>query len=380
MQLPVEIENSVCVLLAKYGKKRYWVYRIVLLSVLLFVLSMPFIEVDITCQSRGIVRSMYDNVTLTSIVSGRVLSVNVKNNSSVRRGDTLVVLDSRNIIEQIRSHEFLLDELRCKVSDLGVLTCANPSVDSLSTIQYRKEWMEYVALQNDLRLKKRQRVREYERTRKAKQLGLVSDVEYCKMRDYVYDNMSDINVLKAQKLSNWQQTKQQLEEQLINIEGETQRLTAELSNYTIVSPISGTIMSSSQIQVNSYVPAGQPIAAVTPEDDLIVECYVEPANVGFVEIGQNVLLQLDAFNYNQWGMVEAVVYDIDKNVTLQDSKVFFIVRCKMKKHTLSLSNGYCVHVKKGMTLNGRFFVTRRSLWQLLFDKVDDWFNPKSSKA
>lgn len=380
MQLPVEIENSVCVLLAKYGKKRYWVYRIVLLSVLLIVLSMPFIEVDITCQSRGIVRSMYDNVTLTSIVSGRVISVNVKNNSPVSRGDTLVVLDSRNVIEQIRSHKVLLDELKCKVSDLGVLTRPNPSVDSLSTIQYRKEWMEYVALQNDLRLKKRQRVREYERTRKAKQLGLVSDVEYCKMRDYVDDNISDINVLKAQKLSNWQQTKQQLEEQLINIEGETQRLMAELSNYTIVSPISGTIMSSSQTQVNSYVPAGQPIAVVTPEDDLIVDCYVEPSNVGFVEIGQNVLLQLDAFNYNQWGMVEAVVYDIDKNVTLQDSKVFFIVRCKMKKRTLSLSNGYCAHVKKGMTLNGRFFVTRRSLWQLLFDKVDDWFNPKSSKA
>ena len=112
MQLPVEIENSVCVLLAKYGKKRYWVYRIVLLSVLLFVLSMPFIEVDITCQSRGIVRSMYDNVTLTSIVSGRVILVNVKNNSSVSRGDTLVVLDSRNVIEQIRSHKVLLDELK----------------------------------------------------------------------------------------------------------------------------------------------------------------------------------------------------------------------------------------------------------------------------
>jgi len=31
--------------------------------------------------------------------------------------------------------------------------------------------------------------------------------------------------------------------------------------------------------------------------------------------------------------------------------------------------------KKGMTLQARFIVTKRSLWQLLYDKVDDWANP-----
>ena len=29
-----------------------------------------------------------------------------------------------------------------------------------------------------------------------------------------------------------------------------------------------------------------------------------------------------------------------------------------------------------VTLTARFLITRRTLWQLLFDKVDDWFNPK----
>jgi HlyD family secretion protein len=28
-----------------------------------------------------------------------------------------------------------------------------------------------------------------------------------------------------------------------------------------------------------------------------------------------------------------------------------------------------------MTLRARFIVAERSLWQLLYDKVDDWMNP-----
>lgn len=376
MQLPTEIENSVCVLTAKYGRKQYWIYRIILLSVLLFIVSMPFVEIDVSCQSRGIIRSMYDNVSLTPIVNGRVLTVNLVNNSSVNKGDTLMVLDSRNIVEQINSQKSLADELTCKISDLRNLTKSSPSIDSLSTLQYKRELLEYIALQKNLKLKKKQKVREYERSRKAKQLGLVSDVEYCQMRDFVDDNISDFKVLKAQKLSNWQQTKQQLEEQLINLNGEIQRLTADLSNYVITSPISGTVVTSIQVQANSYVYAGQSLAIVSPETDLIVECYASPSDVGFLKIGQSVSLQFDAFNYNQWGMGKAVVYDIDKNITNQNGQIYFVIRCKLLSDTLTLNNGYSVRLKKGMSLNGRFLVTRRTLWQLLFDKVDDWFNPK----
>lgn len=319
---------------------------------------------------------MYDNVSLTPIVNGRVLTVNLVNNSSVNKGDTLMVLDSRNIVEQINSQKSLADELTCKISDLRNLTKSSPSIDSLSTLQYKRELLEYIALQKNLKLKKKQKVREYERSRKAKQLGLVSDVEYCQMRDFVDDNISDFKVLKAQKLSNWQQTKQQLEEQLINLNGEIQRLTADLSNYVITSPISGTVVTSIQVQANSYVYAGQSLAIVSPETDLIVECYASPSDVGFLKIGQSVSLQFDAFNYNQWGMGKAVVYDIDKNITNQNGQIYFVIRCKLLSDTLTLNNGYSVRLKKGMSLNGRFLVTRRTLWQLLFDKVDDWFNPK----
>jgi HlyD family secretion protein len=42
---------------------------------------------------------------------------------------------------------------------------------------------------------------------------------------------------------------------------------------------------------------------------------------------------------------------------------------------LHLKNGFAGELKKGMTVQARFVVIKRSLWQLLFDKIDDWVNP-----
>ena len=53
-----------------------------------------------------------------------------------------------------------------------------------------------------------------------------------------------------------------------------------------------------------------------------------------------------------------------------------MVKCKLLTDTLTLKNGYCASIQKGMTLTARFRLTQRTLWQLLYDRMDDWMNPK----
>ncbi len=240
--------------------------------------------------------------------------------------------------------------------------------------------MEYQSRLEDLNVKSRQYERELNRAAEGLKMGLVSDFDYNRIKDEFIANELNIKSFKTQQNADWQKIKKQLEEQKINMEGDVNRIKSELTNYVVEAPISGTLVTDIQIQNNSYINAGQTVATITPEDNLIVECYVEPMDVGFIEKNQEVTLQYDAFNYNQWGVGHAIVYDIDKNVTIQEDRTFFIVRCRMKDTSLSLKNGYTVNIRKGMTLNGRFLVTKRTLWQLLFDKIDDWFNPKLSKV
>lgn len=86
--------------------------------------------------------------------------------------------------------------------------------------------------------------------------------------------------------------------------------------------------------------------------------------------------QFDAFNYNQWGLLEGKVFHINNNITLKQDQAFFTVRCKLNSRQLKLKSGYAATIGKGMTLTARYIITKRSLFDLLFDKVDDWLNPK----
>lgn len=103
---------------------------------------------------------------------------------------------------------------------------------------------------------------------------------------------------------------------------------------------------------------------------------VKPSDIGLIKKNQHVKFQIDAFNYNQWGLLTGKVIDIDHNITLQENQAFFKVRCSMDSKELKLKSGYKTTVSKGMTLTTQFLITRRSLFDLLFDKVDDWLNPK----
>lgn len=380
MQLPFEIENTVSVLNARYSKNNYLIYKLLLAVVVVVGISLPIIEVDITSQSRGIVRPLNNNIHVTPIVSGRVKKANVINNQAVRKGDTLLVVEMSNINEQLQANVSVLNDIRERLADLDVLTDDNKNKCRLITSLYRGEWMEYQSRLEDLNVKSRQYERELNRATEGLKMGLVSDFDYNRIKDEFIANELNIKSFKTQQNADWQKIKKQLEEQKINMEGDVNRIKSELTNYVVEAPISGTLVTDIQIQNNSYINAGQTVATITPEDNLIVECYVEPMDVGFIEKNQEVTLQYDAFNYNQWGVGHAIVYDIDKNVTIQEDRTFFIVRCRMKDTSLSLKNGYTVNIRKGMTLNGRFLVTKRTLWQLLFDKIDDWFNPKLSKV
>ena len=109
----------------------------------------------------------------------------------------------------------------------------------------------------------------------------------------------------------------------------------------------------------------------------MAECMVSPKDIGFIKKNQKVKFQIDAYNYNQWGLLEGKVVDIDQNITVnqQTGEAYFKVRCVMDKNYLQLKNGYKGQIGKGMTLTARFYLLDRTLWQLLFDRVDDWFNP-----
>ncbi|MBN1925154.1 MAG: HlyD family efflux transporter periplasmic adaptor subunit [Prolixibacteraceae bacterium] len=154
------------------------------------------------------------------------------------------------------------------------------------------------------------------------------------------------------------------------------RMEKQRDQYFIVAPVDGTVIQYSGIKEGNFIVPNQLLAEISPDAGLLVECYVSPSDIGFFKKGMKVNYQLDAFNYNQWGMSYGSINEISGDIVTVNEQAVFKVRCSLDKKYLQLKNGYRGELKKGMTLTGRFSLTERTLWQLLFDKVDNWLNPK----
>jgi hypothetical protein len=109
-------------------------------------------------------------------------------------------------------------------------------------------------------------------------------------------------------------------------------------------------------------------------DSLIGECYVLSKDIVFIKRGQKVRLQIDAFNYNYFGVVNGSIFSIDDDVILVDRSLVLKVKCRLNVKELKLPNGYKGEIKKGMSFRARFITCKRSLWQLLYDKLSDWLD------
>jgi HlyD family secretion protein len=181
--------------------------------------------------------------------------------------------------------------------------------------------------------------------------------------------------LKQEQLSIWQQDRVKYRLELSQLEGQQAQLVSDAAQYEIKAPVSGVLQGINTRYAGGFLGAGETVGVLSPEAGLIAECYVPSQDVGLLKVNNEVKLQVDAFDANYFGVLTGNVVGIDNDFTVIDNKPVFKVRCLFHKKQLHLKNGYAGQLKKGMTVQARFIVARRSLWQLLFDKLDDWANP-----
>jgi HlyD family secretion protein len=181
--------------------------------------------------------------------------------------------------------------------------------------------------------------------------------------------------LIEKQLSQWQGDLTAIQLELTQLQSEEKQLQKEKELYQIKAPLTGAVGQLVGLSPGSYVQAGEVLGTISPDATLIAECYVSPKDIGHLRPGMPVRFQVDAFNYNEWGLIHGVVQEVSSDYSLMDNQPVFKVKCRLGQNFLQLKNGYKGTLKKGMTLRAHFTATRRTLWQLLYDKADDWMNP-----
>jgi len=374
---PKEIINAtVEVHRFKHKVRSKIIYSILLLSIIGVGAALPFVFLDIYSSAQGILDSEKERNQITSLYSGKIKSISIKENQNVSKGDTLLVVDNAIGLEKLNLVENQLEEANTFIKDLAYLSHTKKlTQDSIKSFQYQKQHLQYVQKLKELQTRKTKTSRDFIRQKKLFKKGVIAKVEYENSR-YAFDlAVNEFNYLKEQQRNQWQSELTQQSNKARELESTLLQYKEEQNNYTITASISGTIQNVKGLEVDNFITAGTPVAEISPDTDLIVECYIAPSDIGLLKIDNKVKFQIDAFNYNQWGMATGKISSINKDITIVNDRPMFRVLCSLEQKELQLKNGFAGKLKKGMTLNARFFIINRSAFDLLYDKVDDWFNP-----
>lgn len=375
---PEIIENSTESLFAKRTTKSKIIYLTVILALAVTAGLLPFITMPVTTQAQGVIRTQGENNILQAAVVGKVQQITISENSYVNAGDTIIVLNTDNIDEQITTYTHKISENTLFITDLENMLAWR--AEQVQTTTYKAQHAYYLAKVSESTQRVDYLKREFKTSEGLFNKGVVSKNEYLQKKSDYNSAMLAEKQLVNQFRNNWQADITRLQQEITDITSKNKQLQQEKAKYIITAPISGAILNFSGIQVDNFISPGQTIAYISPNGGIIAECYVSPADIGFIRDKQKVNFQLQAYDYNQWGMVQGIVTEISNDVININNSYAFRVRCSLNANFLQLKNGYKGELKKGMTLTGRFYLTDRTLWQLLFDKVDDWMNPKVMKV
>ncbi len=273
----------------------------------------------------------------------------------------------------------LQSDYSAQIHDLNLLISkgTRTNFNTLQTAVFQKALALFKQKTIELDIELKQTKRSFDRANALFQEGVIPLAEF-EQAEYEYEaSLMRLHSLREQQKSTWQAQKRELQETLKNIQSDINQLHQEQKSYVVTAPISGAIVNYSGLQKGSFITISQTIAEIAPHEDLLVECHIAPNDIGLIQKGQTVNLQMDAYNYNQWGLAQAEVMEIDQNSTLNNNDSYFKVRCQLLQNHLSLSNGFKGELKKGMTLTARFILQKRTLWEILYDDLDDWLNPKN---
>ena len=367
--------------LARRGRCRPYVYWCALLMCAVALVGLPIVHVDLTVQEFGRVRPATERSAIVARTAGFIAALKVRDNDIVRGGDTLAVLNTAGLQAKfdlnttqtnLRNHELV--DLRSLIEAASAKR--PPVLSSLQTAEYIAEYQRFANQCHDADLKSERTAREMERTKKLLAGKVVAARDADEATFAANEARNGLENVYRDALARWQAERVKQETELDQLKTEAKQLAEERELYYIKAPVAGAVIGLTGIVEGSYVQAGQAIGEISPTSDFVFDVSVPPKDIGRLYKGQSARLQIDAYPYTVWGLLNGEVASISADYVHEgENNGGFKVIVKPARDTLRTREGLEGTLRKGMTGNARFFIARRSLLELVYESMDKLFNP-----
>jgi HlyD family secretion protein len=378
-----DLNDTALLWLAPMRKFSFIIYYLVIGLFLSGFVSLFFIHVYISVRAPGIIRPSNERTDIRSAVAGIIDSIYFREGDRVETDNLLMTVRDPALIEKKSFIESEIGTRKEFIHDLDLLINGGGNstklIPQLIHPMYRQEGRRFFTRTDELGINLSKARHETSLNEMLARDKVISPKEFYDIRIQEQKAVSGLEVLRRQQLSEWQSdlTKYKMElKEFIFRQEELGRL---YESYHIRVPIGGWLQELNTHYPGASVQTGEMICSVSPGGILMGECYVATKDIGMLRPGMPARFQIEAFDYNYFGGVTGSIISIDNDFILMDKTPVYRVRCRMDQKELVLSRGFHGDLKKGMRFQARFIIGNRSLWQLLYDTVDDWLNPTQNR-
>ncbi len=378
-----EISDTALYYLPSIRKSGFHIYYLMLLSVFSGLASLFLIHVYISVQVPGIVRPAQERTNIRSLVSGIIDTLYFKDGERVGKNEIILSIRDEALRVKKKMNEEEMTVQQNYIHDLLMLT-THKSLDQvtglLRTALYIEQAKRYLSRETEELLNLKKANREEAVNALLVRDKVISPKEFFDSQIQQARMESAFKAFRGEQFTAWQQELAKCRSGLAEMLTQYEEFRSRKESYCIRAPVTGTIQGLVSMYQGTTVQQEETICSVSPDGQLVGECYVSTRDIGMLRAGQQVRFRIDAFSYHYFGTIKGSVVSVDNDFTMMDGRPFFKVVCRFDEHELKLKNGYSGQLKKGMSFSAGFVINNRSLWQLLYDGVDDWLNPAASPA
>ena len=231
-----------------------------------------FGHVDIVASASGKVVPSGRVKLIQPFETGVVRSIHVRDGQSVKAGEVLIELDpSITAAEQAQ-----------KKAELDTIAA---TVDKLEADE------PIIAQRVDI-------------LKKLVDKGLGSKLTYLETLQQLTDNQKDTAIQRSR---------------LAEANAAVAAITARMKRQILTAPVDGVVQQLAVHTIGGVVTSAQQLAMIVPSDVVLeIEALVPNREIGFVHVGQDVQIKVDAFNFTRYGLLHGRVLSVSQDAIVRD--------------------------------------------------------------
>lgn len=346
--------------------------KLVAYTVSLFLIWALFSRLDVVALATGQVMPIQSVKVMQHVDGGRIAAINVVDGQIVKEGEVLMRLNDTEPNAEYETLKAKYWGLYARVERLRALIDNRPADFSKVPAEYEKMVLEQRATLKTSMSQVSQLEKEI------KILGEVSNIrgelskEKLATRVQALDAQRNLTLAQAELLRYQRTNMDELNiaaNEMAQTDEQLNKMRDRLQRVDVVSPVDGVVQDLKFRTVGGVVPPGAILMNVVPTDGLIqADVRVQPTDIGFVKVGQDVRVKIGTYDFMRFGTVEGQVTMVSPYSTLDEKQQpYFKVLVSIP--TKNLGDDPAKRIDPGMTVQADIVTDRQSVLRYLMRPI-----------